>query len=119
MELCRGHDVGLALEQAHVLNRAVCLCNKPFTYMLAGLAVAFTDTPGQRQLAEDLGRGAKLFKVGDVEQLAWHLKQWADNPAELAAAKRAAWEAATRRWHWEHPEEKGRLLGLVQEALRN
>jgi len=117
VDLCRDHDVGLALEQAHVLNRALCLCNKPFTYMLAGLAVAFTDTPGQRALAGDLGRGAILFKVGDVDRLASQLKRWAADAGKLECAKRAAWAAAVRRWHWEHPEEKGRLLGLVQAVF--
>ena len=117
VELCRGNDVGLALEQAHILNRDICLCNKPFTYMLAGLAVAFTDTAGQRQLARDLGEGALLFKIGDIEAQAAGFRHWAENPAALLAAKQAAWNAATRRWHWEHPEERGKALALVRQAL--
>lgn len=117
VELCRGNDVGLALEQAHILNRDICLCNKPFTYMLAGLAVAFTDTAGQRQLARDLGEGALLFKIGDIEAQAAGFRHWAENPTALLAAKRAAWNAATRRWHWEHPEERGKALALVRQAL--
>ena len=117
VELCRGNDVGLALEQAHILNRDICLCNKPFTYMLAGLAVAFTDTAGQRQLARDLGEGAVLFKIDDIEAQAAGFRHWAENPAALLAAKQAAWNAAARRWHWEHPEERGKALALVRRAL--
>ena len=117
VELCRGNDVGLALEQAHILNRDICLCNKPFTYMLAGLAVAFTDTAGQRHLARDLGEGALLFKIGDIEAQATGFRHWAKNPAALLAAKQAAWNAAARRWHWEHPEERGKALALVRQAL--
>jgi hypothetical protein len=116
-ELCRGHDVGLAVEPGHVLNNALSLSNKSFVYMLAGLAVAITDTPGQHALAKDLGQGAFLFKVGDVARLAAQLKRWADDAVELEAAKRVAWDAAVRRWHWEHAEEKGRLLGLLHAAL--
>jgi glycosyltransferase involved in cell wall biosynthesis len=119
VDLCRGSDVGLALEQAHILNRAVCLCNKPFTYMLAGLAIAFTDTPGQRALAQDLGRGAVLFKVGDVAKLAERLRWWADDVGELVAARRAAWHAAVRRWNWDHPLEKERLLTLARSVLQH
>jgi glycosyltransferase involved in cell wall biosynthesis len=118
VELCRGYDVGLALEQPQVFNRAVCLTNKAFTYMLAGLAVVFTDTPGQRQLALDMGEGAFLYLSGDVKALATGLKRWAHNKALLVRAKAAAWEAAKRRWHWQHPQERGRLVDAVSKALR-
>jgi glycosyltransferase involved in cell wall biosynthesis len=112
-ELCRGYDVGLALEQAHVVNRDLCLCNKLFTYLLAGLALAATDTRGQRVLAEDLGEGAILYRPGDVQALAAGLRRWAEDAEALLRAKRACWEAACRRWHWEHPLERGALLGAV------
>jgi hypothetical protein len=39
------------------------------------------------------------------------------DPARLECAKRAAWDAARRRWHWEHPLERGRLQELVRRAL--
>ncbi|MSU58681.1 MAG: hypothetical protein EXS35_10980 [Pedosphaera sp.] len=117
VDLCRGNDIGLALEQAHVLNRALCLCNKPFTYLLAGLAVVFTDTPGQRPLAEDLGGGALFYKIGEARQLAAGLKAWADDPEALLKARRAAWDGARRRWHWEHPAERGALLAAVAKSI--
>jgi glycosyltransferase involved in cell wall biosynthesis len=117
IDLCRGYDVGLALEQPHVLNRALCLTNKAFTYMLAGLAVAFTDTRGQRPLALDIQQGALLYTPGDVQALAAGLQRWASDKASLRQAKTAAWEAATRRWHWEHPCERGALLHAVNRAL--
>lgn len=117
IDLCRGYDVGLTLEQAGVLNRALCLCNKPFSYLPAGAAVAFTDTPGQRPLAEALGQAALLFRIGDNAAFAAGLRAWSQQPSMLLAAKTAAWEAARSRWHWEHPEERGRALALVQQAL--
>jgi hypothetical protein len=116
-ELCAGYDVGLSLEQGHVLNRALCLTNKAFTYMLGGLAIAFSDTPGQRPLALDLGEGALLYAPGDVESLAAGLKRWSDDKSLLVRAKAAAWEAARRRWHWEHPSERGALLEAVARVL--
>jgi glycosyltransferase involved in cell wall biosynthesis len=121
IELCRGFDVGLALEQVDdSRSRALCLTNKAFTYILAGLAVVFTDTPGQRRLALDLGPGALLYKSGDVRALADGLKAWAGDDASLLAARKAAWAAACRRWHWQHPEEEGALLRAVKAvASRN
>jgi hypothetical protein len=112
----RGYDLGLALEQGQVLNRALCLTNKALTYMLAGLALVMTDTPGQRPLAADVG-DVLLYAPGDVPNLAKGLVRWAHDRTALARAKAAAWRAACRRWHWEHPAERGALLDTVAEAL--
>lgn len=117
VDLCRGYDVGLAVEQGTVRNRILCLANKPLTYILAGLAVAFTDTPGQRPLALDLGEGALCYPPGHSAALAAGLTRWATDPAALARAQAAAWDAARRRWHWEHPLERGALLAAVAEAV--
>lgn len=117
VDCARGHDIGLALEQMTPRNRQLCLTNKAFTYILAGLAVAITDTPGQHALGVDLGRAAALVPVGDVDALATAFALWARDPVELDCAKRTAWHAATRRWHWEHPLERGRLSALVRGAL--
>ncbi len=117
VDLCRGLDVGLALEQGQVVNRQLCLTNKAFTYVLAGLAVAFTDTLGQRALAHDLGEAAILYAPGDVAALARGLRRWADDKALLARAKGASWAAAQRRWHWEHAEQRGALLRVVANAV--
>jgi len=117
IECAVGYDVGLALEQLTPRNRQLCLTNKAFTYILAGMAIAITDTPGQRALGLDLGRAAALVPAGDVNALAGAFARWAGDPSALDCAKRTAWQAATRRWHWEHEAERGRLLGLVGEAL--
>ncbi len=117
VDCARGYDVGLALEQMTPSNRELCLTNKAFTYILAGSAVAMTDTPGQRALAADLGRAAALVPPGDIDALAAAFARWANDPAELACAKQTAWQAAVRRWHWEHELERGLLYSLVREAL--
>ncbi len=117
VDLARGYDVGLALEQMVPLNRALCLSNKAFTYLLAGVAVILTDTPGQHAFGQDIGSAAVLVRPGDIEGLASVFRQWADNPSMLEAAKRAAWDAAVRRWHWDHPKECGVLLNLISAAL--
>ena len=117
VDCARGFDVGLALEQMTPRNRQLCLTNKAFTYILAGVATAMTDTPGQHALGVDLGRAAALVPVGDVDALAGAFVRWASDPAELDCAKRTAWHAATRRWHWDHELERGALCALVREAL--
>lgn len=117
VDSCRGYDIGLSLEEGHVLSRALCLTNKAFTYMLAGLAVALSDTPGQTPLARDIGDAACVYRPGDARALAAGLSAWANDPQRLLAARQASWAAATRRWHWEHPLERGALLAAVDRAL--
>ena len=117
IDLCRGYEIGLAVEESHVLNRQISLTNKAFTYILAGLAVVFTDTRGQRPLAEDLGPGALLYRSGDHRSLAEGLRRWYEQPARLLEARRAAWAAAVSRWHWEHPAQRGALIAAVAGAL--
>jgi glycosyltransferase involved in cell wall biosynthesis len=117
IDLARGFDVGLALEQMTPRNRSLCATNKAFTYILAGVAVAISDTPGQHALGLDLGRGAALVAPGDVDALAGAFAAWLRDPAALDCAKRSAWQAAVRRWHWEHALERGRLRELVRAAV--
>ena len=117
VDLARGFDVGLALDHGEPHNRTLCMANKPFTYILAGVAVAMFDTPGQHDLGVDFGRGAALVRSGDVDALAGAFARWAADPAALDCAKRTAWQAAVRRWHWEHNAERGTLYRLVREAL--
>jgi len=51
VECARGHDIGLALEVPSVANKQIWHSNKGFIlYMLAGLAILFSDTEGQRVL---------------------------------------------------------------------
>jgi len=117
VDLARGHDVGLAIEQPLSRNRQLCLPNKTFTYILAGLAVAISDLPGQHALGVDLAPGGALVPPTDVAALAAVLAGWAEDPAALARARQAAWQAANRRWHWEHAHDRGRLQDVVRRAV--
>src|SRR5262249_22076444 len=117
IDLSRGYDVGLALEQMSPRNRQLCVTNKAFTYIMAGVAVAISDTPGQHVIGSDLREGAALVPPGDVDALADAFATWARSPARLEAARRAAGQGACRRWRWDHRLERGRLCALVREAL--
>ncbi|HEX7136485.1 MAG TPA: glycosyltransferase, partial [Vicinamibacterales bacterium] len=114
VDLARGYDVGLATEPSIPPNRQVCVPNKAFTYMLAGLAVVMSDMPGMRRVAEDIGEGAVLVPPDDVGALAAGLGRLASDPGRLDCAKRGAWNAAVRRWRWDHALESGRLCELVR-----
>jgi hypothetical protein len=117
-ELAAPFDVGLSLEQPSSVNRRLCLTNKALIYPLAGLALAMTDTPGQRSFASELGDDILVVPPGDVEALAEGLGQLASDRSRLLECRKASWGAAIGRWHWEHKEERGKLLGLFEDATR-
>jgi len=116
IDLCRDHDIGLATEQPDVPNHRLALSNKALTYPLAGLALVVTDTPGHRELARDVD-GSLLVEPGDIRAMADGLRRWALDRARLVEAQASAWHAARRRWHWEHGEERGALLGAAAAVL--
>ncbi|MGH9334033.1 MAG: glycosyltransferase, partial [Vicinamibacteria bacterium] len=88
------------------------------TYLLAGLALVMTDTAGHGPLREELGEDALVVPAGDVRALAEGFRRIAGDPELLANWRKASWRAASTRWHWEHPEERGKLLRLFDEKAR-
>jgi glycosyltransferase involved in cell wall biosynthesis len=112
VELLADFDVGLATEQGASVNREICLTNKALTYMLGGLALVMTETAGHRPLLDTLGEASLHYAPGDVDALATGLTRFADDRDFLERCRRASWEAANQRWHWEHEEERGRLVRL-------
>jgi glycosyltransferase involved in cell wall biosynthesis len=109
------HDVGLALEQPVSFNRLATVTNKVFLYLLAGLAVAATDTPGHRAVLNTCPEACLVYPPGDHAALAAGLQRWLDSPQLLQRARRAALEAARTRWNWE--TESRRLVELVAGVL--
>ncbi|HLE71435.1 MAG TPA: hypothetical protein VJH87_17270 [Vicinamibacteria bacterium] len=114
--LASAFDIGLSLEQPLSLNRPLCLTNKALVYLLAGLALVMTDTPGQRPLRDELGDQALVVSPGDVQALAAGFRRFANDRRYLLDCQRASWKAAATRWHWEHSEERGKLLRLFEEG---
>jgi glycosyltransferase involved in cell wall biosynthesis len=109
------HDVGLALEQPISTNRLQTVTNKFFNYMMAGLAVVATRTPGQDRVLRECPGAGFMYEPGDCNGLRAILQRLIDDRALLAAAKQAALDAALQRWNWE--SESATLLSLIAERL--
>ncbi|MGH9388388.1 MAG: glycosyltransferase [Vicinamibacteria bacterium] len=118
ISLASAFDIGLSLEQPVSLNRPLCLTNKALVYLLSGLALVMTDTPGHRPLREELGDKGLVVPPADVVGLAQGFRRFARDRKYLLECRRASWTAAATRWHWEHPEERGKLLRLFEEETR-
>jgi glycosyltransferase involved in cell wall biosynthesis len=112
VRLAAAYDAGLSLETDVSENRQLCLTNKIFTYLLAGVPVVMSDTPAQRQLAPDLGEAAALVSLADPKGIASALDRLAGS---LDAAKAHATRLGRERYNWE--TEKRALLTSVEAAF--
>lgn len=109
------HDVGFAGERPEPPSRDLTITNKFFQYLQGGLAVAASETTGQREAAQAAAGAVMLHKPGDVAALAANLQRMLDDRSFLNNTRAAAWEAGARL-SWEN--EVGRLVEGVERALR-
>jgi len=116
VQLAAEHDIGLALETGDCLNRLLCVTNKLFVYMTAGLAIVATDTPGQKTVMNQVPETGMICKMADVESLAIALKELISAPLKLANTKIASRKAAENRFNWNI--EKKKLIRIVNDCLK-
>jgi hypothetical protein len=113
--LAASYDIGLSLETDVSENRRLCLTNKIFTYLLAGVPVLLSDTPAQSALAPDLGAAARLVSLADPTAMAATLDDLGGSSAARAEASASAWRLGRERYNWE--VEKAALLRSVARAF--
>ena len=114
VQLAAQYDIGLSLETDVSENRRICLTNKIFTYLLAGVPVVMSDTPAQSRLAPDLGAAARLCSLADPAGLAAILDELASEVV-LAEAAAEAWKLGRERYNWDR--EQAILLTSVAAAF--
>jgi glycosyltransferase involved in cell wall biosynthesis len=113
--LAAAYDVGFVGETGHTLNRRVALCNKLFSYMLAGLPTVMSDIPAHADIVEQLGAAARLYRTDDAESLAAAFDDLFINPPQLANARAAAFELAHRRYNWD--VERNHFVACVAKSI--
>lgn len=95
--LVAAHHVGLALETGATPNLELTVSNKICHYLQCGLAVAATDTAGQREVMAQVPHAGVVVGRDDAAALALALTGWIRDRAALLAgidARRAAAHAA-------------------------
>jgi glycosyltransferase involved in cell wall biosynthesis len=107
-------DVGLALEPEANVGAALTVSNKIGSYLLAGLAIAATDTRGQREILGEIPSAGFLYPSGNPELLAEGLRRWLDDRGALRGAQQAAWAAARKKFCWD--KEKMKLLAVLESG---
>jgi glycosyltransferase involved in cell wall biosynthesis len=106
------YHVGLALEMNSSPNRMICVTNKVFSYLMSGLALIATDTPGQKDILHAHPNVGILCRMDDAESLAAAMKYYLDDPNLILKARLAARSAAESSYNWEI--ESGKLIAGAQ-----
>ena len=115
VDLAAAYDIGLSLETGETESRRLCLTNKIFTYLLAGVPVVMSDTPAQSALAVDMGEAAVLVSLADPAAMACALDRLAGSPDSLSRAKATASRLGHQRYNWD--VEKRALISSVERAF--
>ena len=115
VSLASSHDVGLSLELSTPLNRDICLTNKIFTYIIAGLPLLLSKTTAQIEISKDLGEIAMLVDLDNSDDVASTLDAVFSNPARLARMKAAALRIGQSQYNW--GIEKTKFLKSIEELL--
>ena len=108
-------DVGLATEIGIPFNRTICLTNKIFTYIQAGLAIAASNTTAQQDLLSKYPGCGDLFDMKNAPSLAKVLKSFLGNRAWLNKAKNQSYTYGQEALNWE--TESSNFLKIVQDTL--
>jgi glycosyltransferase involved in cell wall biosynthesis len=108
-------DIGLALEDKTPLNRDICLTNKIFTYMQAGLVIVASDTIAQQDFIGKNPQIGNVYVKGNINTLADILLKYQQDKNLLKASKIEALRLARQQYNWETESQK--LLTLVKATL--
>ena len=116
LRLAGQFDIGLSLETGIPLNRDLCLSNKLFVYLYAGLGIIATDTRAQLDFFKGQAEGTVWLPLARPEQLSQLLSSLIDSPQKVAIMRRYNDELAKKRYHWE--KEQLKFLSIVKPCLR-
>jgi glycosyltransferase involved in cell wall biosynthesis len=118
-----GYTAGLGLELRQPPNRDLCLSNKAFTYLLAGVPVILSRTQAQERLALELGKACLLIDLEDSAAAARKLNEWLGNSTAQREARVKAFELGRERFNWDREkrvflEQVGKVLSQDQALSR-
>jgi glycosyltransferase involved in cell wall biosynthesis len=109
------HDIGLSVETSTTGNRDICLTNKIFIYLLAGIPVLLSRTAAHTELASQLGSAAILVDLQSAQNTAAALDNFLASRDMQIRAREKAWRLSRERFNWDIEQKK--LLVAVEKAL--
>jgi len=115
VRLAAGADLGLSTEPSLPPNRDICLTNKVFAYLLAGIPQLLSNTAAQSNFAKEIGSAALLGDLAQTDVVAGLLDRFFADPKGVGAARAAAWSMATQRYCWD--VEKSAFLDSIRSVV--
>ena len=109
------YDIGLAAEIPYCENRNICLTNKLFTYLIAGLCIVASDTLAQKKFMHSHPSIGALYRHDDATELSLQIKRFYYDRALLAACKKNALALANTELNWERESEK--LKHIIEKIV--
>jgi glycosyltransferase involved in cell wall biosynthesis len=116
VRLAADADIGLSTEESHPPSRDICLTNKIFAYLLAGIPQLLSRTKAQEEFAPKLGIAALLCDIQNCDDSASRLDEFLSDSARVTSARHAAWRLAREQFCWDI--EKNKLLALIRSRLQ-
>jgi hypothetical protein len=107
--------MGLSVEEGMPLNHDICLPNKVFIYLLAGIPQLLASTTSQRALATELADAVILGDMTDAVKTAAQLDSFFSNQERATRGRLSAWNLAKERFCWD--VEKTILTRLLSGIL--
>lgn len=115
VELASKYDVGLSIEPGINKNNNICLGNKIFTYLLAGIPVVLSDTDSQTEFSKTLGPAGILINLNDHKNTAHKLDSLFEDPIKLLELKNYARNIALTKYNWDI--EKKKFIKLISAIV--
>ena len=115
--LAAQYDVGIASEVDTTLNRDICLTNKIFTYLLAGIPILASSTTAQVEIANDLNNAMWCYHQNDSQSLAVLIDKLLCSDEGLAQARLNAFSHGQKKFNWDI--ESIKFIEIIQNLIRN
>ena len=115
VRLAAEHDLGLAVEIPSPRNRDICLTNKAFTYLIAGMPVLLSRTSAQNTLGNELGKAGMLIELAETTKIAALLDTYFGDSRLQQEARGEAWRLGRTRFNWE--VEKRAFLDSIEHTF--
>jgi glycosyltransferase involved in cell wall biosynthesis len=113
VKLAADHDILLGSQPGEDLFHQMAIGNKVFTGMMAGLALALTDTIAYRSLLTEFPNCGFLFPDKNEVELAKKINELIQHPEILQSMKISCWHLAESHFNWE--QESKKLINRLAE----
>jgi glycosyltransferase involved in cell wall biosynthesis len=107
--------IGIAAEQSVPFNRDICLTNKVFTYLQAGLAIVASNTTAQKHFMDENPGIGEIYEKNNVESLTVILSNYNLNRALLSNTRAAALKLGIEKYNWQNESKK--LLSVIEKTI--